>query len=108
MIQEGLQLASGNYNFSTVCIQEVSLIVSNYFQETMFSVQENEIPNHNLLISRSRCCIPITKDPVFSKLSSPQSIFTKHCISASLILSVWTQAVRTLTYYSRKTALADI
>ena len=52
MIQEGLQLASGNYNFSTVCIQEVSLIVSNYFQETMFSVQENEIPNHNLLISR--------------------------------------------------------
>ncbi len=38
MIQEGLQLASGNYNFSTVCIQEVSLIVSNYFQETMFSV----------------------------------------------------------------------
>ena len=53
MIQEGLQLASGNYNFSTVCIQEVSLIVSNYFQETMFSVQENEIPNHNLLISRA-------------------------------------------------------
>ena len=52
MIQEGLQLASGNYNFSTVCIQEVSLIVSNYFQETMFSVQENEITNHNLLISR--------------------------------------------------------
>jgi len=52
LIQEGLQLASGNYNFSTVCIQEVSLIVSNYFQETMFSVQENEITNHNLLISR--------------------------------------------------------
>ena len=54
MIQEGLQLASGNYNFSTVCIQEVSLIVSNYFQEIMFSVQENEITNHNLLISRPR------------------------------------------------------
>ena len=52
MIQEGLQLASGNYNFSTVCIQEVSLIVSNYFQETMFSVQENKITNHNLLISQ--------------------------------------------------------
>jgi len=53
LIQEGLQLASGNYNFSTVYIQEVSLIVSNYFPETMFWVQENEITNHNLLISRS-------------------------------------------------------